>query len=717
MKKIFCLAISLLCFFSISLIVKDNVALASTNQTYVKKIESDAEGWEWEGFSAFENDKVSNSWEVGSMQSGAVGEYTFKSNYVALYGYKGLEGGNLLVSIDGEEGANVSLYNSQDLYKQKLVDFNLDFGWHTIKITSLTDNKWHSIDYMEVNLPKLAYEEHYNLALIGDIICSVPNPTGGGNKDLNVIRNEKVYPVGSNGVGRLQYDSFDGSARKDFYMGYEFKENITFNKLVFQEGETWATGGWFANGAPRVQVRNNGTWKDVTLTTPVNYPISDNRADFGVNCEVFTFTFEKIVGDAIRIIGLSGGTENFVSVAQIEVYGSSSAKTLHDGYNYKDKTHFGLLYSVECSNVDNGIVSCNKTNAEEGEVVIITAVANEGYKLKQIMVNGVATIGNTFVMPEQNVVVEAVFEKNTTTESYVYASLTIKDNIFVNVYVDASKYTSDSEAYVELTYNSNNSNSNPEEKTDIIYLKDLLPTANGIYKITRSFASAQINDKINIRLYDSQNVLLFEKEGFSIKEYCLVIINDNTQSKELINLCKSIINLGNQSKKYFNYDSSVPTDDLLQIEGVPSTITSQPEALENDNIDSISVVKYLVEANSGINIRIYFSVSNGENFNDCLVSLSNASNVISNAKIVKGYSDSESCNYVEISGIEANNLDESFILTLTYKGQKLTIKYSVLNFIYKKAVLEQTSSTQEIKDLLTSIYVYNYCVDEYFFGN
>ena len=130
-------------------------------------------------------------------------------------------------------------------------------------------------------------------------------------------------------------------------MGYSFAEELPFSKLVFQEGDTWFDGGWFSDGDIKVQVRKDGAWKDVTLTEPVGYPVSDAREDFGQSCEIYTFSFEKTAGDAIRLIGMTGGTSNFVSVSQIEVYAEADAKTLEQGYDYRAATVYELEEETE----------------------------------------------------------------------------------------------------------------------------------------------------------------------------------------------------------------------------------------------------------------------------------------------------------------------------------------------------------------------------------
>ncbi len=319
-------------------------------QQYLRTVETDAAGWTWNGFSPVENGNASRLWQHCTFDADSYGEYKFKGSAIELVGYVGPDGGKLNVEIDGEPQDQVSLASAAEKYGHTLGSYALDYGWHTIKITAAEDGKWHALDYVRVAMDKDAYLKNYNLALVGDIICSVMNPTGGGNKDLNVIRNEKIYPVGTTGTGPMQYDSFNGGGRGYFYMGYSFGEQLPFTKLVFQEGDTWTTGGWFADGDIKVQVRTLGGWTDVTLKKPIGYPVSDKREDFGESCEIYTFEFEPITGDAIRLIGMSGGKENFVSVSQIEVYADEKAATLSDGYDYRAAT----VYEIKADGSNGG---------------------------------------------------------------------------------------------------------------------------------------------------------------------------------------------------------------------------------------------------------------------------------------------------------------------------------------------------------------------------
>ena len=336
MKKLFILIILL----GVLVLPKTLVNAAEGVQEFYRTIETDSEGWSWNGFELVENYEASRSWEHGTFEKGKTGVYRFKGTDLHIIGYKGIVGGSIEVDIDGKKEI-VSLAGEKDEYQSILYTNNeLTFDWHTLTITSLEDGKWHAIDAIKVNIDKEAYLKNYNLAQVGKIISSVMNPIGGGNHDINVIRNEKIYDVGTSGCGPSQYDSFNGSGKNYFFVGFQFDEEIPFSKLVFQEGDTWFDGGWFANGDIRVEVRQNGIWSTVVLKEDVNYPNSNERKDFGVSCEIYTFTFDTMVGDAIRLIGLAGGSSNFVSIAQIEVYSNQDALTLHGGYDYRDACAF-----------------------------------------------------------------------------------------------------------------------------------------------------------------------------------------------------------------------------------------------------------------------------------------------------------------------------------------------------------------------------------------
>ena len=154
-----------------------------------------------------------------------------------------------------------------------------------------------------------------NLTRFGTIVARVTAPTGSGNKNLEVIRDGDKPPVGNTDSTR-QYDTWDGAnTAPEDWIGYTYPTAQTFTRVVFQEGKNFADGGWFDSLA--VQVRQNGVWTPVPgLTSTPAYPAND-----GINYETYTLDFPAVVGDGIRLDGNPGGSADFISVGELEVYG------------------------------------------------------------------------------------------------------------------------------------------------------------------------------------------------------------------------------------------------------------------------------------------------------------------------------------------------------------------------------------------------------------
>jgi hypothetical protein len=149
----------------------------------------------------------------------------------------------------------------------------------------------------------------------GTIIAKVMVPKGGGNKNLEVIRDGDMPPAGSSDSSR-QYDSYSGGAlSSEDWIGYQYSSMHTFSKVVVEEGKNFVDGGWFNGGT--VQVRQGGNWVNVAnLRSTPAYPPND-----GIGFETYALSFAPTVGDAIRIDGAPGGTAYFISVGELLVYG------------------------------------------------------------------------------------------------------------------------------------------------------------------------------------------------------------------------------------------------------------------------------------------------------------------------------------------------------------------------------------------------------------
>ena len=153
-----------------------------------------------------------------------------------------------------------------------------------------------------------------------EIIVHGPRRAGEGREGREVIR-DGVRPGPQTAGAAQQYVTRDRAPPlgEDGYVGYGFREVYTFARLVFQEGALLPDGGFF--DTLRVEVRRNGRWAPVSgLRGWPGYTGSN-----GASWETFVFDFEPTTGDGVRLAGRPGGVARFVSVAELEVWGTRRA--------------------------------------------------------------------------------------------------------------------------------------------------------------------------------------------------------------------------------------------------------------------------------------------------------------------------------------------------------------------------------------------------------
>ncbi len=152
----------------------------------------------------------------------------------------------------------------------------------------------------------------------GTVICSVPKPNGGGNKDINIMFDGVVPSVGSND-SYAQYDSYVSTEKPEsFYAGIELKASTIITGVSFTEGKHFKDGGWFKE-APYIEVLLNGTWVKQDAEISAAYPTADEMSAHGKSFETYTFTFAEAVScNGVRIAGKPGGSGAFVSIGEIQ---------------------------------------------------------------------------------------------------------------------------------------------------------------------------------------------------------------------------------------------------------------------------------------------------------------------------------------------------------------------------------------------------------------
>ena len=118
-----------------------------------------------------------------------------------------------------------------------------------------------------------------NLTALGSPTARVMAPTGGGSRNLEVLRDGVTPAVGSTDTAQ-QYDTYDGpNTVAEDWIGYQGGGSQSFNRVLFQEGRNFVDGGWFTT--LRVQVRQGSTWVNVPgLTITPAYPGTNNNTNY-----------------------------------------------------------------------------------------------------------------------------------------------------------------------------------------------------------------------------------------------------------------------------------------------------------------------------------------------------------------------------------------------------------------------------------------------------
>jgi iron transport multicopper oxidase len=163
-----------------------------------------------------------------------------------------------------------------------------------------------------VNPPSMT-TSYTDVTASGTIVALITAPQGGGNRNLEVIRDGVMPPAGSTSTA-TEYDTYTGTTRTEDWIGYTFSSAQSFGKVVFQEGPQFWDGGWFTS--LKIQVLQGSTWVNVSgATVTPAYPGAN-----GVGYETFTFTFPSVTATGIRIDGAPGGASTFISVGELRVF-------------------------------------------------------------------------------------------------------------------------------------------------------------------------------------------------------------------------------------------------------------------------------------------------------------------------------------------------------------------------------------------------------------
>ena len=284
-------------------------------------------------------------------------------------------------------------------------------------------------------------------------------------------------------------------------------------------------------------------------------------------------------------------------------------------------------------------------------------------------------------------------------------SITLKDNIDVNYYMEMSDSVFEHDAYLEFKIGGQTYKLNASDAAEV--------NENGktLYKFSCPVNAAQMSDTIETRIVIDNKTE--EEYSYSVKEYATELLSkSNEYPEETIKLVKALLNYGTAAQTFFKYNTGKPAN---------AGLSDTDKAVANADFAAYKAVIKTDSANSQSNgltyygsslicksemtVRHYFVLDNGGDINNYKFSYIDADGYEVSLTPKKA-SDGVYC--VDINGIMARNLNSIFACKVTGKNKACIFELDYGPFSYSQKVIDSGNSSDELKNLVNALYWYWY---------
>ncbi|MCB7111381.1 transglutaminase domain-containing protein [Agathobacter rectalis] len=284
-------------------------------------------------------------------------------------------------------------------------------------------------------------------------------------------------------------------------------------------------------------------------------------------------------------------------------------------------------------------------------------------------------------------------------------SITLKDNIDVNYYMEMSDSVFEHDAYLEFKIGGQTYKLNASDAAEV--------NENGktLYKFSCPVNAAQMSDTIETRIVIDNKTE--EEYSYSVKEYATELLSkSNEYPEETIKLVKALLNYGTAAQTFFKYNTGKPAN---------AGLSDTDKAVANADFAAYKAVIKTDSANSQSNgltyygsslicksemtVRHYFVLDNGGDINNYKFSYIDADGYEVSLTPKKA-SDGVYC--VDINGIMARNLNSNYACKVTGKNKACIFELDYGPFSYSQKVIDSGNSSDELKNLVNALYWYWY---------
>ena len=284
-------------------------------------------------------------------------------------------------------------------------------------------------------------------------------------------------------------------------------------------------------------------------------------------------------------------------------------------------------------------------------------------------------------------------------------SITLKDNIDVNYYMEMSDSVFEHDAYLEFKIGGQTYKLNASDAAEV--------NENGktLYKFSCPVNAAQMSDTIETRIVIDNNTK--EEFSYSVKEYATELLSkSNEYPAETIKLVKALLNYGTAAQNFFKYNTDKPANAGLSDtdKAVAAADFEEYKAViktdsANGQSNGLTYYGSSLICKSEMTVRHYFMVNEDCDINNYKFSYVNADgNEVSLTS--KKASDGVYC--VDINGIMARNLNSNYACKVTGKNKTCIFELDYGPFSYSQKVIDSGNSSEELKNLVNALYWYWY---------
>ena len=284
-------------------------------------------------------------------------------------------------------------------------------------------------------------------------------------------------------------------------------------------------------------------------------------------------------------------------------------------------------------------------------------------------------------------------------------SITLKDNIDVNYYMEMSDSVFEHDAYLEFKIGGQTYKLNASDAAEV--------NENGktLYKFSCPVNAAQMSDTIETRIVIDNKTE--EEYSYSVKEYATELLSkSNEYPEETIKLVKALLNYGTAAQNFFKYNTDKPANAGLSDTDkavAAADFAAYKAVIKTDSANSqsngLTYYGSSLICKSEMTVRHYFVLDNGGDINNYKFSYIDADGYEVSLTPKKA-SDGVYC--VDINGIMARNLNSNYACKVTGKNKTCIFELDYGPFSYSQKVIDSGNSSEELKNLVNALYWYWY---------